>query len=68
MIIGYQFIDNFAHGGGLLAGMLYAGIVFPHSDSSRRPRATKRDLALGVIGILVLITSAIWAGLLLLAA
>ena len=66
--IGYQFIDNFAHGGGLLAGMLYAGIVFPHSDSSRRPRATKRDMALGVIGILVLITSAIWAGLLLLAA
>ena len=66
--IGYQFIDNFAHGGGLLAGMLYAGIVFSRSDSNRRPRATKRDIAFGVTGLLVLATSSIWAGLLLLGA
>ena len=66
--IGYQFIDNFAHGGGLLAGMLYAGIAFPRSGSNRRPRASKRDTALGVTGLLILAASSIWAGLLLLGA
>ncbi len=67
-VIGYQFIDNFAHGGGLLAGMLYAGIFFPPSSSPRRPRATKLDIGLGVAGFFVLVASSIWAGLLLLTA
>ena len=66
--IGYQFIDNFAHGGGLLAGMLYAGIAFPCSGSNRRPRASKRDTALGVTGLLILAASSVWAGLLLIGA
>ena len=39
-LIGFRFIDNAAHAGGLLAGMLYAAIVFPKSSSPSRPRST----------------------------
>ncbi|MGL4398223.1 MAG: rhomboid family intramembrane serine protease, partial [Luteolibacter sp.] len=35
-LIGYRFIDNAAHAGGLLAGMIYAAIVFPASASPER--------------------------------
>lgn len=42
-IIGVQFIDNAAHGGGLLAGMLYAYVVFPRSETVMRPRSTWTD-------------------------
>ncbi|MGL4401941.1 MAG: hypothetical protein ACRCXD_18935, partial [Luteolibacter sp.] len=54
-LIGYRFIDNAAHAGGLLAGMIYAAIVFPASASPERPRSNLIDrvtgsAALGVLG------------------
>ncbi len=51
---GYRFIDNWAHGGGLVAGMLYGLIVFPKSKSARRPRANSMDRLFGGLGLLVL--------------
>ena len=59
--VGYNFIDNWAHGGGLVAGMLYAGIVFPKSSSPHRPRATRGDQMLGVIAGLVVVGGALLA-------
>ena len=55
--VGYRFIDNLAHGGGLVAGMLYGVIVFPKSKSARRPRANSMDLCIGSVGLLVLMAS-----------
>lgn len=57
--IGYQLIDNWAHGGGLLAGLLYAAIVFPPSKSPHRPRPTQMDAILGTISIMLLISAAL---------
>jgi membrane associated rhomboid family serine protease len=42
-LIGHRFIDNAAHAGGLVAGMLYAAIVFPKSSSVYRPQSTLTD-------------------------
>ena len=55
--VGYRFIDNWAHGGGLAAGMLYGLIVFPRSRSARRPRANRVDRFVGALGLLVLAVS-----------
>ena len=57
-LIGYRFIDNAAHTGGLLAGMLYAAIVFPKSSSRNRPNSTLTDRIAGGLAIGVLIFSA----------
>lgn len=57
-LIGYRYIDNAAHAGGLLAGMAYAAIVFPSSASSRRPRTTGVDRAAGAAAMAVLIAAA----------
>ncbi len=65
--IGYRFIDNFAHAGGLVAGVLYAGIVFPKSRSARRPRANKVDIFAGGVALAVLTGSALFAVTLMLA-
>lgn len=55
-IVGVQLIDNAAHAGGLLAGMVYSWIVFPGSKSPERPLATRSDLiAAGVCGAVILI-------------
>ncbi|TAG11108.1 MAG: rhomboid family intramembrane serine protease [Verrucomicrobia bacterium] len=62
-IIGYRYIDNAAHLGGLLAGMAYAFIVFPKSTSSKRPRILTSDFAMGTIAIGVLVLCALWAAL-----
>ena len=59
--VGYNFIDNWAHGGGLVAGMLYAAIVFPKSSSPHRPRATRGDQILGVLAGLVVVGGALLA-------
>jgi membrane associated rhomboid family serine protease len=60
-LIGYRFIDNAAHAGGLLAGMLYAAIVFPKSSSAFRPRSTITDRIAGSAALLILTASAIFA-------
>lgn len=53
-LVGYRFIDNAAHLGGLLAGMLYAAIVFPKSTSPMRPRTTITDRIAGSAALVVL--------------
>ncbi|MBC8127298.1 MAG: rhomboid family intramembrane serine protease [Gloeobacteraceae cyanobacterium ES-bin-144] len=60
-LIGYRFIDNAAHLGGLLAGMLYALIVFPKSTSALRPRSTITDRIAGSLALAILILSALFA-------
>ncbi len=59
--VGYQFIDNAAHAGGLLAGMVYGAVVFPRSHSMRRPRSMTVDLVFGGLSLAVLTTSALLA-------
>ncbi len=48
-VIGFQFIDNAAHAGGLVAGMAYAIIGFPASKSPRRPAILKQDRWIALI-------------------
>ena len=57
-LIGYRYIDNAAHAGGLLAGMLYAAIVFPASSSPHRPRTTIVDRLAGAAATIFLIAAA----------
>jgi membrane associated rhomboid family serine protease len=58
-----HFIDNAAHAGGLVAGMIYAALVFPKSASPHRPRTTMADLVVGGGAIGLLVCSALMAGL-----
>ena len=60
-IIGYRFIDNAAHTGGLLAGMTYAAIVFPRSSSPERPGSTLTDKLAGGGALAVLAAAAVFA-------
>jgi membrane associated rhomboid family serine protease len=60
-LLGYQFIDNAAHAGGLLAGMAYAAIVFPKSASPARPKTNLTDRIAGSLALAVLAASAILA-------
>ena len=48
-VVGFKFVDNAAHAGGTLAGMVYAFAVFPRSQSANRPRISVVD---GVAGVL----------------
>jgi membrane associated rhomboid family serine protease len=57
-IIGFRYIDNAAHAGGLVAGMLYAAIVFPSSSSPARPRSTVTDRVAGIAAMVILIAAA----------
>ncbi len=57
-LVGYKYIDNAAHAGGLIAGMLYAGIVFPASSSTIRPRSTLTDQVAGTVVLAVLMAAA----------
>ncbi|MGB2403312.1 MAG: rhomboid family intramembrane serine protease, partial [Akkermansiaceae bacterium] len=47
-LLGMSFIDNAAHAGGLVAGAIYAFIVFPASSSIHRPETMIRDCFVGV--------------------
>lgn len=60
-LIGYRFIDNAAHLGGLLAGVLYAAIVFPKSTSPMRPRTTITDRIAGTLSLTFLTLCALFA-------
>lgn len=52
-IVGYQFIDNFAHLGGLLAGTAYGLIQVPR-DPNADPRATGQVVTvLGMISLVI---------------
>ena len=53
-LLGYRFIDNAAHLGGLLAGMAYAAIVFPQSSSPKRPGSNLTDRLAGAVAMGVL--------------
>ncbi len=59
--LGYRFIDNAAHAGGLIAGMVYAAIVFPASRSPNRPRMTGADWVGGLGTLAVLVAAALFA-------
>jgi membrane associated rhomboid family serine protease len=60
-IIFSHFIDNAAHAGGLVAGMVYAALVFPSSSSPHRPRTTTVDVVLGGAALGLLVCSAVLA-------
>ena len=60
-VLGMSFIDNAAHAGGLLAGMVYAAIVFPSSLTSGRPRAEGKDRLVGSVAGLVFVTVCVLA-------
>jgi membrane associated rhomboid family serine protease len=60
-LLGYRFIDNAAHAGGLLAGMAYAAIVFPKSSSPNRPGTTLTDRLAGSAALGVLAAAAAYA-------
>jgi membrane associated rhomboid family serine protease len=57
-LIGHRFIDNAAHAGGLVAGMLYAAIVFPKSSSVYRPQTTLTDRISGSLALAACTASA----------
>ncbi|MCH7224730.1 rhomboid family intramembrane serine protease [Haloferula sp. A504] len=59
-LVGFAFIDNGAHGGGVLAGMAYAFAVFPGSSSARRPTETGLDRVAGGIALGLIICSVAW--------
>ncbi|MFM2199725.1 MAG: hypothetical protein RLZZ505_3157 [Verrucomicrobiota bacterium] len=60
-LVGYRFIDNAAHFGGLLAGMAYAAIVFPKSSSVMRPKMNITDRIVGMGSMVVIAVSSIFA-------
>ena len=60
-LVGYRFIDNAAHFGGLIAGMAYAAIVFPKSSSVMRPKTNITDRIVGMGSLAVIVASAFFA-------
>ncbi|MFC5051693.1 rhomboid family intramembrane serine protease [Rubritalea spongiae] len=58
--VGFSFIDNSAHAGGLIAGMAYAAIVFPSSSSVTRPSILKKDIFVGGGALVILIATTVY--------
>ncbi len=59
--LGFRFIDNAAHAGGLIAGAAYAAIVFPKSSSPHRPEILGRDRIMGSGALVLSILSGLLA-------
>lgn len=59
--VGFRFIDNAAHFGGLVTGAIYAALVFPSSSSPQRPVILKRDWLVGGVALLLVILSGVFA-------
>ncbi|MBB5352402.1 membrane associated rhomboid family serine protease [Haloferula luteola] len=59
-VVGFRFIDNGAHGGGLVLGMAYAFAVFPSSVSATRPKTTLPDRLAGAAAAGVFLWAAIF--------
>jgi len=59
--LGFQFIDNAAHFGGLVSGAIYGATVFPKSSSPHRPVILGRDLILGGVSLFLICLSGIGA-------
>jgi membrane associated rhomboid family serine protease len=53
-LIGVKMIDNGAHLGGLLGGMIYAWVVFPRSESAMRPRSSSADQWMAALAFIVM--------------
>jgi len=60
-VIGIHFIDNAAHAGGLVAGMIYAFVVFPRSESVVRPQVSLADRIAALVCFAVLAYGALLA-------
>ena len=59
-LAGYQFIDNAAHAGGLIAGLAYGFLGFRKSDTVRRPVLSASDRLLGYSAGAILLGAAIF--------
>jgi len=59
--LGFRFIDNAAHAGGLITGALYATIVFPKSSSPQRPGILTQDKIIGGASLLLIALSGLLA-------
>lgn len=59
-VVGFRFIDNAAHAGGTVAGMLYAFAMFPRSSAATRPRMSGVDLAAGFVAAAVVLVFGGW--------
>lgn len=60
-ILGFRFIDNAAHFGGLATGAVVAFVIFPKSTSPTRPRILWQDYLFGGAGSLLILASAVGA-------
>jgi membrane associated rhomboid family serine protease len=60
-ILGFRFIDNAAHFGGLITGAAYAVVVFPKSSSPQRPAILWQDRLIGGTSLVLIFLSALAA-------
>lgn len=60
-ILGFRFIDNAAHFGGLVTGAAYALVVFPKSSSPQRPVILWQDRLIGGLALLLIFGAAVGA-------
>lgn len=59
-LIGFRFIDNAAHIGGVVTGAIYAALVFPKSSSPHRPVVLTQDRILAGLALAFLIYGALY--------